>query len=104
MKTIDEIFGEMLSCLEEQTGLEPEPGCDLSVRMYAVAAQVYALYIQAQWVTRQAFPQTAESDYLDLHGQLRGLTRKQATQALAPSVLLPRALTLPALSHKVPCV
>ena len=36
MKTIDEIFGEMLSCLEEQTGLEPEPGCDLSVRMYAV--------------------------------------------------------------------
>lgn len=71
----------MLACLEEQTGLEPEPGCDLSVRMYAVAAQVYALYIQAQWVTRQAFPQTAESDYLDLHAQLRGLTRKQATQA-----------------------
>lgn len=71
----------MLTCLEEQTGLEPEPGCDLSVRMYAVAAQVYALYIQAQWVTRQAFPQTAESDYLDLHAQLRGLTRKQATQA-----------------------
>lgn len=71
----------MLTCLEEQTGLEPEVGCDLSVRMYAVAAQVYALYIQAQWVTRQAFPQTAESDYLDLHAQLRGLTRKQATQA-----------------------
>ena len=71
----------MLSCLEEQTGLEPEAGCDLSVRMYAVAAQVYALYIQAQWVTRPAFPQTAESDYLDLHAQLRGLTRKQATQA-----------------------
>lgn len=71
----------MLACLEEQTGLEPEPGCDLSVRMYAVAAQVYALYVQAQWVTRQAFPQTAESDYLDLHAQLRGLTRKQATRA-----------------------
>ena len=64
----------MLTCLEEQTGLAPEPGCDLAVRMYAVAAQVYALYIQAQWVTRQAFPQTAESDYLDLHAQLRGLT------------------------------
>lgn len=71
----------MLTCLEEQTGLAPEPGCDLAVRMYAVAAQVYALYIQAQWVTRQAFPQTAESDYLDLHAQLRGLTRKQATPA-----------------------
>ena len=29
MKTMDEIFGEMLSCLEEQTGLEPEAGCGL---------------------------------------------------------------------------
>ncbi len=66
LSDIDEIFGEMLACLEEQTGLEPEPGCDLSVRMYAVAAEVYALYIQAQWVTRQAFPQTAESDYLPI--------------------------------------
>lgn len=81
MKTVDEIYEEMLVCLEEKTGLEPQEGCDLAVRLYAVAAQVSALYIQAQWIARQAFPQTAESDYLDLHAQVRGLERKEAVAA-----------------------
>ena len=103
MKTIDEIFGEMLSCLEEQTGLEPEPGCDLSVRMYAVAAQVYALYIQAQWVTRQAFPQRRATIWISTVS-CGDLPASRPPRHWAPSVLLPRALTLPALSHKVPCV
>ena len=82
MKTVDEIFDQMLSCFGEKTGMEPEAGCDLAVRLYAAAAQVYALYVQAEWVTRQAFPQTAEGEYLDLHAQLRSLTRKAATHAV----------------------
>ena len=81
MKTIDGIYQEMLSCFGERTGLEPREGCDLSVRLYAVAAQVYSLYIQADWVIRQAFPQTAEGEYLDRHAQLRGVERKPAVAA-----------------------
>ena len=81
MKSIDEIYQEMLACFEERTGLEPREGTDLSVRMYALAAQVYSLYIQADWVTRQAFPQTAEGEYLDYHAQLRGLERKAPVAA-----------------------
>ena len=72
MKTVDEIFGEMLVCFGERTGMEVDQGCDLAVRLYAAAAQIYAMYLQADWVARQAFPQTAEGDYLDLHAQLRG--------------------------------
>ena len=75
MKTVDEIFEEMLACFGEKTGVELEAGCDLAVRLYAAAAQVYALYVQADWVARQAFPQTAEGEYLDLHAQLRSLER-----------------------------
>ena len=82
MKTVDEIFEEMLSCFGEKTGVELEAGCDLAVRLYAAAAQVYALYVQADWVARQAFPQTAEGEYLDLHAQLRSLERKEATRAV----------------------
>lgn len=81
MKTVDEIFGEMLVCFGERTGMEVDQGCDLAVRLYAAAAQIYAMYLQADWVARQAFPQTAEGDYLDLHAQLRGLERKQASHA-----------------------
>ena len=81
MKTVDEIYREMLSGFGERTGLEPREGCDLAVRLYAVAAQVYALYVQAEWVVRQAFPQTAEGQYLDRHAQLRGRERKPAVAA-----------------------
>ena len=56
-------------------------GCDLSARLYALAAQVYALYVQGEWVARQAFPQTAEGVYLDYHAQLRGLERKPPVAA-----------------------
>lgn len=78
---MEEIYREMLACFEAQTGMSPGEGCDLSVRLYALAAQVYALYIQADWVVRQAFPQTAEGEYLDRHAQLRGLERKRAVAA-----------------------
>ena len=61
--------------------MELGAGCDLSVRLYALAAQVYALWVQSEWVTRQAFPQTASGAYLDSHAQLRGLERKQAVSA-----------------------
>ena len=81
MRTVEEIYQEMLACFGDRTGLEPREGCDLSARLYALAAQVCSLYIQADWVTRQAFPQTAEGEYLDRHAQLRGLERKPAVAA-----------------------
>lgn len=81
MKTVEEIYQELLAAFGTRTGLEPRGGTDLSARMYALAAQVYGLYVQAEWVVRQAFPQTAQGEYLDQHAQLRGLTRKPAVQA-----------------------
>lgn len=81
MKDLEEIYGEMRALFAQRTGLEAGESCDLSARLYALAAQVYALYAQADWVARQAFPQTAEGDYLDHHAQLRGLERKQAVYA-----------------------
>lgn len=81
MKTVETIYEEMLEQFGERTGLEPVEGCDLSARLYAVAAQVYALYVQADWVVRQAFPQTAQGEYLDRHAQLRSLERKGAVAA-----------------------
>lgn len=81
MRTTDEIFNEMLAIFAQRTGLEIQGGCDLAARMYAVAAQVYSLLIQGEWVTRQCFPQTAQGEYLERHAQLRGLERKEAAYA-----------------------
>lgn len=81
MKTADEIFQEMKNLFAEKTGYEISDECDMAVRMYAAASQTEALYIYGQWVMRQYFPQTAEGEYLDRHGELRGLLRESAVCA-----------------------
>lgn len=80
-KTIDEIYQEMLSVFGEKSGYLPSASCDLAARLYAAAAQIQALYLQAQWLLDQSFPQTARADYLDRHAQLRGISRAIATCA-----------------------
>ncbi len=81
MKTIEEIYDEMLAVFRRETGAEGAAVSDLSVKLYAVAAQVYGLYAQAQWLARQCFPQTAQGEYLARHGALRGLERRRAVRA-----------------------
>lgn len=81
MKTVEELYAEMLADFTARTGMEVAEGGDLSARLYAVAAQIYALYVQGDWVNRQCFPQTATGEYLDYHAQLRGLERKAAEYA-----------------------
>ena len=81
MKSVEEIYREMLDCFAQRTGMRPAEGCDLAARLYAVAAQVYSLYVQAEWLGRQVLPQTAEGEHLDRHAQLRGIARKEAAPA-----------------------
>lgn len=81
MKTIEELYGQMMTDFAARTGMEIVGGGDLSARLYAAAAQICALYVQADWVNRQCFPQTAQGEYLDHHAQLRALERKTAVCA-----------------------
>ena len=81
MKTVEEIYDEMLGVFRRETGAEASAVSDLSVKLYAVAAQVYGLYTQMEWLSKQCFPQTAQGEYLDRHATLRGLERRKATPA-----------------------
>ena len=57
--TVDEIYGQMVQIFQQETGLTLAGDGDMAVRLYAAAAQIYALYVQADWVERQCFPQSA---------------------------------------------
>lgn len=81
METVQKIYEQMLACYEEKSGIAVETSCDLSVRLYAAAAQIEALYGQCGWVVKQCFPQTAQGQHLDYHAAMRGLERKQAVCA-----------------------
>lgn len=81
MKTVEQLYSDMMNDFTARTGMEIAGGGDLSARLYAAAAQIYGLYVQADWVNRQCFPQTAQGEYLDHHAQLRALERKAASCA-----------------------
>lgn len=81
-KTIDSIYEEMLAVFAEVSGYLPSSSCDLAARLYAAAAQIQGLYLQAQWLLDQSFPQTATGVYLEQHAQLRGISRGVATHAV----------------------
>ena len=82
MKTTEEIYQELLEVFSQRAGFAPGEDCDLAVRLYAAAAELQALGIQADWVLDQSFPQTAQGQYLDYHAQMRGLSRIPAAKAV----------------------
>lgn len=54
---------------------------DFGVRAGATAAAVEGLYQHQAWIARQVFPDTADTEWLEHHAALHGLTRKRATVA-----------------------
>ena len=82
MRTIEEIYQEMLEVFAQRTGYLPHSACDLAARLYAAAAQLQALEAQADWALDQCFPQTAQGVYLDYHADSRGLSRTAAAAAV----------------------
>lgn len=81
MRSVETIYEGLLEAFQERAGFAPEAGCDLAVRLWAAAAELQALEIQADWVLDQSFPQTAQGIYLDRHGTMRGLKRLPATRS-----------------------
>lgn len=81
MRSIETIYEKLLADFSERAGFTPEAGCDLAVRLWAAAAELQALEMQADWVLDQSFPQTAQGAYLDRHGTMRGLKRLKATRS-----------------------
>ena len=81
MRATETIYREMLSAYAKRRGGQLQEDCDLSVRLWAAAAQIQALEAQAEWVLGQSFPQTATGVYLDRHGAMRGIVRQAPSRA-----------------------
>lgn len=82
MRTIREIYDELCADFSARSGTRLVSGGDMSLRLWAVAGQVYTLEAQAAFVARQCFPQTAVGEYLDMHARIRALERGQAKKAV----------------------
>ena len=79
--TYEEILQTMTQEFTDLAGFSPDNASDVGIRMKVLASQLYELGLKTDYLSKQMFPQTAEGEYLDLHGQTRGVTRRQATPA-----------------------
>lgn len=82
MKEWTGIYEQMRGTFAQRAGFVPSEGCDSAVRLYALAAELQSLLMQADWVLDQSFPQTAQGMYLDYHAETRGITRAAAEKAV----------------------
>lgn len=80
--TLEEIRADILRDIRS---LDPtadvEVDSDYYVRASALASCLSGIYAHQKWIVRQAFPDTADSDYLEMHAAIRKLYRKNATYA-----------------------
>ena len=81
MKEWTEIYEQLRGTFAQRAGFVPSEGCDSAVRLYALAAELQSLLMQADWVLDQSFPQMAQGMYLDYHAETRGITRGAAEKA-----------------------
>ena len=81
MRTITEIYEALKQDFYEAGGMGIAEGGDMSLRLMAVAAEMFSLEAQCEFIKRQAFPQTAEGEYLDRHAYVRAISRRQAVKA-----------------------
>lgn len=81
IKSYDEILNTMKQEFAQRAGFEADDASDIGIRLKVLASQIYSLWLQVGWLTRQAFPHTATGNELDMHAQMRGISRREATKA-----------------------
>lgn len=65
----------------QQPGASTGADSDFAVRANATGSAIEGLYQHQQWIVRQIFPDTADSDYLERHASRYGIYRKAASAA-----------------------
>lgn len=81
MESYEEILARMQAQYEQESGQRVAAASDTDLRLRAMAGEVYRLKAELQWLRVQAFPYTAQGEWLDRHGGLHGVARKEAAYA-----------------------
>jgi uncharacterized phage protein gp47/JayE len=80
--TFDQIRNQFLQAVVSQNpSAAIGPDSDHFVRASAIAAVAEGIYSHQAWVSRQAFPDLADSDYMERMANQRGVFRKAAAAA-----------------------
>ena len=59
MRSIEEIYESLAGRFSEKSGTALIEGGDMSLRLWALAGEIFTLEAQADFVARKSFPQTS---------------------------------------------
>ena len=76
MRTYDQILSDMKLTYKDLSGIDVEDVSDLGIRFAVLAGEVFSARTELEWLKNQMFPDTASGEYLDLHAEVRNLSRK----------------------------
>lgn len=93
MESYEEILERMERTYREESGHCAGDVTDTGLRLKVLAGELYRLRAEIAWLRRQAFPDTAEGQWLDRHGNQRGVPRQEGTHAVG-SIVFSRYLPL----------
>lgn len=79
--TYNQILEEMKQAYYNECSEQIKNMSDLEQRFKAVASEIYALSVNADYYLKQAFVQTATGEYLDRHAAMRSIARKTPAYA-----------------------
>ncbi len=82
MEEYSEILERMEAAYAQAAGHPARDVSDTGLRLQVLAAELERLWHRLEFIRLQAFVQTAQGTYLDLHGAQRGLERFPARQAV----------------------
>lgn len=81
MEKYSEILERMTAEYERESGHRADDVSDTGLRMRVLAGEIYRLENEVDWLERQLFPHTATGEWLDRHGEQRGVKRVPAVCA-----------------------
>lgn len=81
VQTYDEILKTMTDKYTEATSVVPTEYSDIGIRLRVLAGEIYSSLVNFNWLKEQVFIDTATGEYLDMHANLRGISRQKAYKA-----------------------
>lgn len=81
MDNFETILQRMKDVYREKSKHDADDVSDTGLRLRVMAGELTRLMAEVEWLRKQAFPQTATGQWLDAHGEARGVARKDAQKA-----------------------
>lgn len=77
----DGVLQDMESTFAAEAGFTPGEASDIGIRLRVLATQIDSVASSGRWLLKQMFFTTASGEYLDMHAQMKGLSRNSGGKA-----------------------